>query len=114
MGKFSRNKGKCGERELALKLKEHGYEAKRGQQYCGITGAADVVGLDGIHIECKRVESLRLEDAMMQSIRDSKEGELPCVMHRKNDHEWLVVMKLDDWIKMYRDYEPPAPFMEVE
>ena len=56
----SRNKGKVGERELAKKLREYGFEARRGQQYCGADGSADVVGLEGVHIECKRTERLSL------------------------------------------------------
>lgn len=52
----SNQKGKKGERELAAILKSYGYEdSRRGQQYCGSNGDADVVGLPGIHIECKRV-----------------------------------------------------------
>ena len=54
----SREKGKRGERELAGELRRHGYDARRGQQYCGANGDADVVGLPGLHIECKRVERL--------------------------------------------------------
>lgn len=55
----SNQKGKKGERELAAILKSYGYEdSRRGQQYCGSNGDADVVGLPGIHIECKRVEKL--------------------------------------------------------
>ena len=80
----SRNKGAAGERELANKLKEYGYDARRGQQYCGANGDADVIGLDGIHIECKRVERLNLYDAMAQSVHDAKENEKPAVFHRKN------------------------------
>lgn len=57
----SRRKGASGERELAKKLREYGYEARRGQQYCGSNGDADVVGIPGIHIECKRVEALNIE-----------------------------------------------------
>ena len=49
MSKFSRDKGKRGEREVALILREHGFEARRGQQYCGANGDADVV-LSLIHI----------------------------------------------------------------
>ena len=64
MGKTSRNKGKVGERELAKKLRELGFDARRGQQFCGANGDADVVGLPNIHIECKRVEALRLYDAL--------------------------------------------------
>lgn len=100
----SRNKGASGERELANKLKEYGYDARRGQQYCGANGDADVIGLDGIHIECKRVERLNLYDAMAQSVHDAKENENPAVFHRKNRCEWLVTMRLDDWIELYREW----------
>ena len=99
----SRQKGCRGERELAKKLREYGYEARRGQQYNGADGSADVLGLPGIHIECKRVERLNLEDAMAQSKRDAREGEIPTVMHRKNNCEWLVTMRLEDWIEFYKE-----------
>ena len=101
----SRTKGANGERELALKLKEYGYACRRGQQYCGANGDADVVGLPGIHIECKRVERLNLEDAMLQAIKDRKSNEYPVVFHRKNNSKWLVTMRLDDWIEIYREWE---------
>lgn len=97
----SRNKGAAGERELANLLKEHGYDTRRGQQFCGANGDADVVGLPGIHIECKRVERLDLYAAMEQSERDSREAEIPVVMHRKNRQDWLVTMRLSDWLEMY-------------
>lgn len=101
----SRVKGAKGERELARKLREYGYDCRRGQQYSGANGDADVVGLEGIHIECKRVERLNIEDAIAQAKRDAREGELPAVFHRKNNHEWLVTMPLPDWMRMYGDYE---------
>lgn len=102
----NRDKGARGERELAKKLREYGYETRRGQQYCGANGDADVVGLAGVHIECKRVERLNLYDAITQSKRDARRDEIPVVMHRKNDCEWLVTMRLEDWIAFYRDYVP--------
>lgn len=98
----SRRKGASGERELAKKLREYGYEARRGQQYCGSNGDADVVGIPGIHIECKRVEALNIEKAMQQSISDSKDGKIPVVMHRKNSEKWKVTMTLDDFMKIYK------------
>jgi Holliday junction resolvase len=98
----SRDKGARGERELANKLKEYGYTTRRGQQYSGIEGQ-DVVGLDGIHIECKRVERLNIYDAVDQAKRDT-EGGKPAVFHRKNHCEWLVTMTLDDWIGLYREW----------
>lgn len=102
----SRDKGARGERELAKKLREYGYETRRGQQYCGANGDADVVGLAGVHIECKRVERLNLYDAMAQSKHDARRDEIPVVMHRKNECEWLVTMRLEDWIEFYKDYVP--------
>ncbi|MBO1264350.1 hypothetical protein J3A84_04755 [Proteiniclasticum sp. SCR006] len=98
----SKQKGARGERELSLKLKEYGYETRRGQQYCGSNGDADVVGLPGIHIECKRVERLNLYDAMAQSKSDAINGEVPTIFHRKDRCEWLVTMKLEDWINLYK------------
>lgn len=100
----SRDKGKRGELELVRKLREYGYDCRRSQQYCGANGDADVIGLPGIHIECKRVERLNIDDAMGQAIRDRREGEYPAVFHRKNNHEWLVTMRLEDWIEMYREW----------
>lgn len=97
----SRNKGAAGERELAAKLREYGYNCRRGQQYSGANGDADVVGLPGIHIEVKRVEKLNLYDAMAQAVRDAKDGDIPAIFHRKNNKEWLVSLRLDDFMKMY-------------
>jgi Holliday junction resolvase len=106
MGKASREKGKRGERELAAHLREFGYDSRRGQQYCGGNGDADVIGLPGIHIECKRVEKLSLTDAMTQAIRDSTgKDKLPAVFHRKNREGWMVTMRLEDWIEIYREWE---------
>lgn len=94
----SRAKGKAGELELARVLKAHGIDARRGQQYSGANGDADVVGLEGHHIECKRVERLDLYGAIKQSKRDARFGELPVVMHRKNREEWLITMTLEDYL----------------
>lgn len=101
MGKASREKGKRGERELASKLREHGFDCRRGQQFCGANGDADVVGLPGIHIECKRVERLQMEDFMAQAKSDAKSYEMPAVFHRKDNCSWKVTMELEDWIRLY-------------
>ena len=97
----SRQKGSGGERELSRILREHGYNCRRGQQYSGTNGDADVVGLPGVHIECKRVERLNISEAMKQAVRDANAAEVPAVFHRKNREGWLVTMRLEDWIKMY-------------
>jgi Holliday junction resolvase len=101
----SRAKGARFERTLAGKLRDHGYDCRRGQQYCGANGDADVIGLPGLHIEAKHVERLNLYDAMAQSKHDARAGELPCVMHKKNNCEILVTMELSDFMEIYKDWE---------
>ena len=100
----SRSKGKRGELELARTLSSYGYECRRGVQYKGGTDSPDVVGLPHIHIECKRVEKLNLEDAFAQAKRDAG-NKLPSVFHRKNNGDWMVTMRLSDWIELYREWE---------
>lgn len=101
----SRDKGKRFERKLAGMLRNYGYNARRGQQYCGANGDADVIGLPGIHIEAKAVERLNIYDAMSQAKRDARDGELPAVFHKKNNCNVLVTMEFDDWIRLYADYD---------
>jgi Holliday junction resolvase len=106
-GKASRDKGKRGEREFAAFCRDHGYdEARRTSQYCGQTGdASDCVGLPGIHIEVKRVEKLNLLDAVEQAKHDSQGDNMPIVAHRRNNCEWLITMRAEDWFKLYQAWE---------
>ena len=98
MGKPSRDKGKRGEREIAGLLRDYGYDARRGVQYHGGADSPDVVGLPGVHIEVKRTETLSLYPAMEQAKHDAAQDEMPVVMHRRNNCEWLCVMRLDDFM----------------
>ena len=102
----SRTKGAAGERELARKLNEYGFSTRRTVQYNGKAddGQADLVGLKGIHIESKRTERFNLYDALAQAKHDAKDGELPTVFHRRNNCKWVVVMELDAWMELYKEY----------
>jgi Holliday junction resolvase len=97
----SRTKGKVGELELAHELEKYGYKTRRGQQFKGGGDSPDVVGIEGLHIECKRVERLNLESAMQQSIGDCAKGEIPVVIHRQNRTKWKVTMRLEDFMMLY-------------
>lgn len=101
----SKQKGKQGELELSHKLKEYGYDCRRSQQYCGVAGDSDVIGLKGVHIECKRVEKLNIYEAVERAKSDAKKGDMPAVFHRKNRKEWLVTVTLDDFIELYKNME---------
>lgn len=94
----SRQKGKRGELEVAHILQKYGYDARRGQQYCGTSGDADVVGFPGYHIEVKAVENLNLGKAYEQSVRDARDGEIPVVVHKKNRQKWMITMRLEDFL----------------
>ena len=97
----SRDKGARGERELATLLKTYGYDTRRGQQYSGANGDADVIGIPGLHIECKRVEELNIEAALKQSERDARNEEVAVVMHRRNNEGWKVTLRLGDFIELW-------------
>ena len=98
----SRQKGARGERELAKVFRGHGFDSRRSQQYCGIAGDSDVIGIPGWHVECKRVERLNVENALKQAIRDSKGESIPVVCHRKDRGEWIASMRLEDWLRLIK------------
>lgn len=116
----SRDKGARGERELAKWLQKQGYiDARRGQQYSGANGDADVEGLPGIHIECKRVEKQAVNEWLQQAVDDSfadsiKHGShvMPVVFHRQNHDPkklikgmWKVTMLAEDFMELYNRAE---------
>lgn len=106
MGKInSRDKGKRGELEVAHIMQEYGFNAKRSQQYCGLQGDADVVGVPHLHLEIKRVQALNLDKAMEQSARDSRADEIPVVVHRKDRQDWRITLSLKDFMPMYMAWE---------
>ena len=106
MGKMSRDKGARGEREIASILRDYGYsQAARGCQRQGGPDSPDVKNLPGIHIEVKRTEKFSLYDALDQAKRDAESINMPAVFHRRNNHPWVVVMELADWIELYREWE---------
>ena len=92
----SRTKGKRGELELAQLLRSQGHLcARRGQQYSGVNGDADVVGVKGIHIEVKRQEKVFDEKWMKQAEDDARKGEIPVVIYRRNHEQWKVLLRQD-------------------
>ena len=101
MGRASQRKGKAGELELAAILQSYGYAVRRGGSLT-YGSVPDLVGLPGVHIECKRVERLDLSAAMAQSARDAERFHdgVPVVMHRQNRRPWLVTMMLPDFLQM--------------
>lgn len=105
MGKMSRNKGKEGERGFARFLCAAGFHATRGVQYHGGKDSPDVLcaSLPGLHFEVKRVERLQLYDALRQAQGDSGENQIPVVAHRRNNHNWVVILDAEDFLDIVRE-----------
>lgn len=105
----SKQKGNRGEREFANYLKKKGIFARRGQQYSGSPDSPDVVTeLKDYHFEVKRVERLELYKAMEQAEADKGQNQIPIVAYRKNNKEWVAIVKMDDLIfliKEIKEYE---------
>lgn len=111
MGKInSKAKGKNGELEFSHECEKYGLMGvHRTAQTNGKLeqSLADCEGLDGIHIEVKRVEKLNVDNAIEQAERDlktKKEKRIPVVFHRKNRKPWLATAKFEDWVKFYKSW----------
>ena len=105
----SRDKGARGERELARWLTDNGHPARRGQQYSGSPDSPDVVCPSlPLHFEVKRVERLRLHEAMQQAIDDTGPGMVPVVAYRASRKPWLAIMKLSDLMALMQSLEARA------
>ena len=93
----SKQKGKRGELEAVKILKELGIgNPRRSQQYSGVAGSSDLVGVPGIAIEVKRQERAsysHLVDWVAQSEIAAADDETPIVLHRKTRSDWLVTTK---------------------
>lgn len=102
-------KGKVGEREFVSLLREHGFDARRGQQFCGSPDSPDVVSsaLAWVHVEVKRVQNLNLTDACCQAEGDCG-GKPWIVAHRRNHAPWLVTMKAETFLDLVKGVLPPG------
>lgn len=101
MSKAERDRGARGERLLRDELNAHGLDVRRGSCF---RHESDLIGLIGVHVECKFVEKLNIRQAMAQAITEAeKRGDgMPTVFHKKARADWLVTMRLDDWVTLYK------------
>ena len=99
----SKAKGKRGELEFRDELRLRGYStARRGQQYSGASGDPDVIcdELSDFHFEVKRVEAGSLYKWLEQAKNAAREGQTPVVAHRRSRKQWVVVLDLNDFLKL--------------
>lgn len=104
MSKTSQRKGRSGELELVKVLHGFGFDSVQAGEPVSYGSTPDLVGLPGIHIECKRCEQLRLSEWMKQAKRDAERFQdgLPAIFHRRNRQGWLVTMPLESFMALYQ------------
>ncbi len=107
-GKKSQHKGRAGELELSRILRGCGYDVQPGRAV-SYGATPDISGLPGIHIEVKRVERLNVPEAMKQAVKDAEKFHdgVPALFHRRSREPWLVTMRLQDWMGLYRMQKRP-------
>lgn len=118
MGKASRDKGARAELELVKIYQSHGFEeARRNHDQtmdpkdlpASFDIKTDVRGVDGIHIQAKRQETLKLPEWITQAETEAPWTSIPTVHFRRNypnvPHEWWVALALADFIPMVRAWE---------
>lgn len=115
MGAKSQRKGRAAELELSRVLQGYGYNVEPGRAL-SYGEVPDLSGLPGVHIECKRAETLRLSEWMAQAERDSQRFEdgVPAVFFRRSREPWRVFMNLVDWVELYRSYQTPDGSNHIE
>ncbi|GAB3355472.1 MULTISPECIES: putative PDDEXK endonuclease [Giesbergeria] len=94
MGGMSRNKGKCGERELARLLSDlTGYPVARRVR--NLAGEDDLQGLPGWSIECKRYAAITpalIAGWWAQAQRQAQTiGQMPVLFYRADRGDWMAV-----------------------
>jgi Holliday junction resolvase len=98
----SRRKGKNGELSFVKLLEEHGFPARRGQQYRGGPDSPDILCDLPYHWEIKNTERLQLEAAYAQAVADCPAGKTPIVAHKRNRGEWLVTLSAADFLALLK------------
>ena len=104
MSKFSKNKGKRGEREVVLLLQEvvNRVYAKYGVEPVKLErnlmqshrGGYDIVGLPWLALEVKFVEQFQINQWWKQTVQQAGEGQEPVLFYRKSRVQWRVKMVL--------------------
>lgn len=101
----SKNKGKRGELLFRHFLREAGFlKSYRSKQYCGGNDSADVIcpELPNYHFEVKFTQKFNAYDALWQAMKDCG-YKTPVVSHKRNNCEWMIVMRGVDWVNLVKD-----------
>lgn len=100
MGELSRRKGLRGEREVAARFRDAGFDVK-ALEYGGDWLCVRNLGAGpSLHVEVKRAEQLRLKEWLAQAEAEATAGAVPVVVFRQSAQPWRAVVTLDDLIRV--------------
>lgn len=100
--KNSRQKGKRGELDAAETLRRlFSWTTRRTQQFKGTTDSSDVEVAEtpDAFWEVKREERLNVFKALATAVAEAG-PKLPILLHRRNNTEWLVTVRLVDLARL--------------
>ena len=100
--KNSRQKGKRGELDAAETLRRlFSWTARRTQQFKGTSDSSDVEVAETPEAfwEVKREERLNVFKALATAVAEAG-SKLPILLHRRNQTEWLVTVRLVDLARL--------------
>lgn len=102
MSRMQRDKGARGENEVCQMLHGAGWPHAHRNFASGAAGGSDIArGPQGVCIEVKRTERLRLRETWAQAAEDaSKRHDLPVVAHRWNGGPWLAILPLEELLAL--------------
>jgi hypothetical protein len=102
--KNSRQKGKRGELEAAETLRRlFSWNTRRTQQFKGTSDSSDVEVSEtpDAFWEVKREERLNVFTALETAVAQAGD-KLPILMHRRNNTDWLVTVRVADLARLSR------------
>lgn len=114
MSAMQRNKGAAGERELAKILRDElGVDITRNLVQSR-EGGADLLGVAGWAIECKRTASPALRTWWLQACQQAdRAGMKPALIYRLDRCEWKVVVAMQNLFPPF-EYHPIGLTWTVE
>lgn len=102
----SNSKGKRGERAILQKLAQHlGIKTRRTAQVDGSL-SADLVGWDGVHLECKWYKAFAAMRHLEQAERDAAgSGNVPVAVLRENGNtDPAILVRVSDFPALCERY----------
>lgn len=105
MGKMSRDKGKRGELEARDCVRRfwNSPECIRTAQVSGQFSSDLSYGPPHMHLEVKRYKSIAASKFMQQAQEDAPVYQIPVVMMREDNGEWLVMVRMEDSVEFARE-----------